>query len=130
MRHWRFVNVTFFSFILWMNSEAAITSLAQVIITRYEKIKIERADFCQKSMKYHPGVACQRRSIYCIVRGRGAHCRKLRERKGGGLRKWKRSLDDWPNATLCTICRFSYRSVTLKKNSFFRKSKMRFQLFI
>ena len=67
-----------------MNSEAAITSLAQVIITRYEKIKIERADFCQKSMKYHPGVACQRRSIYCIVRGRGAHCRKLRERKGGG----------------------------------------------
>ena len=40
-----------------------------------------------------------------LVRGRGAHCRKLRERErggGGGLRKRKRSLDDWPNATVCT----------------------------
>ena len=44
------------------NYEAAITQLAQVIISRHEKKEIERADFCQKSMKYHPGVARQRRS--------------------------------------------------------------------
>ena len=45
-----------------MNNEAAITQLAQVTISRYEKIEIERTDFCQKSMKYHPGVARQRKS--------------------------------------------------------------------
>ena len=31
-----------------------------MIISRHEKIEIERADFCQKSMKYHPGIARQR----------------------------------------------------------------------
>ena len=80
-----------------MNNEAVITYLAQVIISRHEKIEIEKADFCQKSMKYHLGVPRQHgsTSLYCIVRGRGAHCRKLREReRGGGLRKSKRSLDD------------------------------------
>ena len=34
---------------------------------RHEKIEIERADFFQKSMKYHPGVARQRRSTSYTV---------------------------------------------------------------
>ena len=42
MRHWRFFNATFFSFILCMNNETAIAFLAQVIISRHEKIEIQR----------------------------------------------------------------------------------------
>ena len=69
-----------------------------MIISRHEKIEIERADFCQKSMKYLPGVPRQRRStskyiVYCIVRGGGAYCTKLREREreeGGGAAKKKK----------------------------------------
>ena len=49
------------------------------------------------SKKHEPGVACQRRSI---VGGRGAHCRKLRERererRGGGCEKEKAPLTTDP----------------------------------